>query len=362
MNKLIKKILALINLIFAFLLLFWCLIILLHGFYNIKVFFPFGFIILLTINLVFLILWIFVNWKYSLISLLPILLSIKYLIMIIPSGMLQKNDNSKSEFQILSYNVRHFGINIENVEESNKIRKNIITNISTANSDIICLQEAYWNSKNERFPTIQKIKKRLNIKYQYLFPVVKLNGGQNYGFVTLSKYPIINNYSYHFYKSFNGFTYSDIVLDNDTIRVYNCHLQSMNFQNKDYSEIQNVIETAGKQGSKDLFLKYLQSAKKRAFQVDTLIATVDTSSYPVFLCGDFNDFPLSLTYLKIRQKFEDSYVSKGIFPGYTWSYSKLKLRIDYIFYDNNDYNCIKYNLLRNKFSDHYGQIAGFNKI
>ena len=57
------------------------------------------------------------------------------------------------------------------------------------------------------------------------------------------------------------------------------------------------------------------------------------SPYPIIVCGDFNDTPLSFTYKKIKSNLIDSFTISG--SGIGDSYVKIPmLRIDYIMHDN----------------------------
>ena len=67
-------------------------------------------------------------------------------------------------------------------------------------------------------------------------------------------------------------------------------------------------------------------------QVKVIEQNMKQSPYPIIVCGDFNDTPLSYTYNKIKSNLIDSFTISG---------SELEilfkipmLRIDYIFHDN----------------------------
>ena len=60
----------------------------------------------------------------------------------------------------------------------------------------------------------------------------------------------------------------------------------------------------------------------------------ETIPYPIIVCGDFNDTPVSYTYNKIKGNLMDSFTISGV--GIGDSYVKIPMfRIDYIMYDKN---------------------------
>ena len=71
---------------------------------------------------------------------------------------------------------------------------------------------------------------------------------------------------------------------------------------------------------------------KRARQVDELNAYIRQSPYPVLVCGDFNDTPVSYTYHTIRGDLTDAFRSAGKGIGNTYRGKFPSFRIDYIFH------------------------------
>ena len=120
----------------------------------------------------------------------------------------------------------------------------------------------------------------------------------------ITKYKEINR---GFVHNMNSCIYTDIIL-NDTIRIYNIHLQS------------NWIKT--------MKLSY----QTRANEAVIIKKHIDNSPYPVIICGDFNDTPISYTYTKISNNLSDAFKQSGI--GIGSSYIGVPfLRIDYILHD-----------------------------
>ena len=70
--------------------------------------------------------------------------------------------------------------------------------------------------------------------------------------------------------------------------------------------------------------------KIRAPQVDAVAKYIDNTPYPVVLCGDFNDNPLSYSRKTLAEKLTDCYVSSGFGPGISYNRHGMFVRIDNI--------------------------------
>ncbi len=318
---------------------------------------PFIYIGLLITNAVFVVFWIFINWKLSFISAVVIVVGVKFFGLIFPVLHYFNGANKSGEIKIMTYNVMVFGL--YNWEGNKSIKTDILNLIAEENPDIICLQEAYWNSNNRNFVTIDSVKKLLGAEYEFRSAMATAVGGQNFGLATVSRYTIVNSYSHKFDESFNGFIYTDLIIKDDTVRVYNCHLQSIQLNQNDYTIIEEISESDDNTKVKIVLKKYLKSLTKRAGQAELIRASIDSCNYPVFVCGDFNDGPLTYTYFKIANDMSDSFCSKGKYPGYTWENFKIKQRIDYILFDKN-FSCTSHKVINKELSDHYAVVGEFN--
>ena len=358
MRKFLKISLFIINIIFAVLLILSYVSLNIGGIKHLSVIIPFSFIILFVVNVFFLVFWLFINWKYSTISVLPIILGIEYVLMVIPFESYFSSPQKEPEFKILSYNVASFGL--YNWKKNLELKTNIIELIIDENPDIICLQEAYWHTINKDFKTIAEIKNLLNLKNEVSFPILQGEDKKdNYGLVVLTRFPVKSSYKYRFEKSYNGFMFVDIVIHDDTVRVFNCHLESLQFDENDYQTLKDI--SSENKIDKKILKKYFRSALKKQEQVDIIRQVMDTTLYPIFLCGDFNDFPLSNTHVKLSRGLKDTYIRRGKIPGYTWEAAGLKFRIDYIFYNPFQFDCYSHKIIREDLSDHYCISAEFFK-
>ena len=85
---------------------------------------------------------------------------------------------------------------------------------------------------------------------------------------------------------------------------------------------------------------------------------VHESPYPVILCGDFNDTPVSYTYHKLSRKLNDAFIGSGIGMGTTFRGNFPYVRIDYMLYSN-DFKAYRYQTGKINWSDHYPVMARF---
>jgi len=296
---------------------------------------------LLLANIVFVVFWMFAKWKYAFLSLFVIMSGINYhhnYIQLLSKPHYKGDDG----INLLSFNVHHFYSYLENENPG----FNVIDFIASHEADIICLQETKLQQTGELNPI--KLKSRLpNINHCQLAHQSKWNGP-----VTFTKYPIVNMGEIRFEDSGNMVMYTDIVIEKDTIRVYNCHLQSFGIKTNEYS----VIDTLGLEHRKIEEIKLIgwkmrDAYIKRARQANVLHEHIKECNYPVIVCGDFNDTPLSYTYKVVGDGLIDAFVESGGGISNTYRGKLPPFRIDYIFYSDyfEGFNYKKHNV---EYSDH----------
>ena len=130
----------------------------------------------------------------------------------------------------------------------------------------------------------------------------------------------------------NTCIFSDMIIDKDTIRVYNIHLASNWFDKSDLAFMENpkMSKEAIKKGVFGIAKRLKKSFQKRAMQAEVIKGHMKNSPYPIVLCGDLNDTPNSFAYHKISEGLQDSFLEKGKGFGSTFLGKIPFLRIDYI--------------------------------
>jgi len=313
----------------------------------------FSFPIVMIAHLFFAIFWLFCRHKlYSIISILCLIIGF-YL-----GGFpyeFHKKINEKG-IKLVSYNVKNF--DLYNWHGSFKRRDSIITYLTDIHPDIICFQE-YYNDKQNTYNTNDSLKRILHLPYVHFESLVRVNNLYDFGMATLSKYPIIKQKKlFDSRKSTNNVMVTDIVIGNDTIRVFNCHMESIHLEKSNYKTIDKIQDRSytekDSSGIRDIIHKLKKGFYRRATQADTISLAIKNSPYPVIVCGDFNDIPLSYTYHKIKRhnKLNDAFRNSGHGMGGTYVGKLPSFRIDYILHSD---KIKSWNFVTGKriLSDHY---------
>ena len=227
---------------------------------------------------------------------------------------------------------------------------------------VLCLQEFYSSDRkgaNENNARI--ISEFMNYKYSHIEYPMTIYGTDHYGIATYSKFPIVNKGVLYFdKKTANICIFTDIRIDTDTVRIYNCHLQSVRFQEKDYKFLESISnneedETSGEEAAvrtRTILGRLKRAFIKRAQQADLIATHMASSPYPIIVCGDFNDTPTSYTYKTISEGLNDAFRVSGSGFSTTYAGPIPGLRIDYILHSDAiaSYN---YKSGKEKLSDHF---------
>jgi endonuclease/exonuclease/phosphatase family metal-dependent hydrolase len=356
LKKILYKIFLGVNVFFAFTLLISYLAVSISPEdFALPAFFGLAYPYLLLINIIIVIAWIALLRFEALISVIVIAIGFNhfsnYIKLSKPSG------DKTNTFKVLSYNVRLFNF----YESKNGVYsvKKIVDFLKTQKADIICLQEFFilGNHAIEE----QEIIKGLGGNYYSHMKVFKVSKNRYYGIVTFSRFPIINKGEILHNNSSSLSIYSDIVIQKDTFRLFNNHLQSFLLKRMSRSFIEELASTENKETMdemKNLSISLKEGFAKRALQAQLVKSYINKSPHPVIVTGDFNDTPVSYTYRKIRKGLNDSFVTSGYGAGFTYRGLYPANRIDYILYDNNLLNTY-FEIKKVRYSDHYPIIAYF---
>lgn len=265
---------------------------------------------------------------------------------------------NKDIYKLMSYNVKGFYV----VKELGKDKtiKGIHALVYKQEPDIICFQEYIMQDK-KRSPFYKNLNETLQQNSLHLsgYEISKVSA--NCRLITASKHRIINQgIVYSPYEDIFAI-YSDIKLENDTLRVFNVHLESIQlveekiFLRPDKEQIFN----------RTIFGKMLSTVVKlkkafygRSTQTLILAEAIGQSPHPVIVAGDFNDTPASFAYKTISKTLQNAsyFHANGIKP--TYVESDYPIVIDYILVGKQLKTC-NYNRLSVVFSDHYPIVSNF---
>ncbi len=230
---------------------------------------------------------------------------------------------------ILSYNVHLF--NAYQDKKSKEIAPKILSEIiETQQPDIICIQEYYAENKAD-FST-----------YPYQFIYYK--GKNILGHAIFSKYPLINTGSFEFKETYNNAIYADVIRGNDTLSIYNLHLNSL-----------GILPSVNflQEGDKEKFRKRITKAfTKQQQQVERVLAYKKSSKHLVLLCGDFNNTSFSYVYHKLSSSMNDAFIENGNGIGTTYLFDSFPMRIDFILVPE-ELKIVQFETIKKTFSDHY---------
>lgn len=302
------------------------------------------------IQFVFLGYWLFIKKRKK--AILP--LGILLLGWNIHAGFFQPywgSENTDNGLKILTYNVRLF--DYYKWLEGATTKDKIYNTIKEENPDILCFQEFFYDKKEGDYKTREAIMSYLKMPYFQEKFTHKLDENRYFGIITFSKFPIVYQGEIHFETDDNNFCiYSDIVKGKDTIRVYNTHLSSIRFQKEDYEYIKHDKEGQDNvKNTKRIASRLITAYQKRESQTKKVLTSVGKSPYPVILCGDFNDTPVSYCYHEFNKVLIDSFKEKGFGIASTYIGKFPSFRIDYVFHSP-EFKCVDYEVKNIHLSDH----------
>ena len=289
--------------------------------------------ILLIVNVLFILLWLFMKKKNILFSAVIILVGLPFIHRFFQwRGEGQVIDN---QINIMTFNVRIF--NHYNWNPDKKIRENIIDFIKEKHPKIIALQEFY--------------KKEVNSFdfYKYKRIIYKKNSDK-IGQAILSDYPIISSGSLNFPETGNNGVFADIVINKDTIRLYSVHFESLHLDDDHFSDIH----------TKRFFSNISNRFSRQQEQVEILEENFKKCPYKKIVCGDFNNTAFSYLYQKISSNnLIDSFQEAGSGFGKTYDFKYFPFRIDYIFIDKS-FQITGHKAFSDiRYSDHFPIMASF---
>lgn len=287
---------------------------------------------LLLINVLFFLYWLIKVKKQLILSL--VVLSIGYLCF----GSLYKFSSSntsenETNLSIMNYNVRLFNV-YEWIDEKH-LETKIVDFIKEKHPDVLSLQE-YHPHKNIDFSF-----------YDYKFE--KLSGGKiKYGQAIFSKFPIINTGSVEFPNTSNNAIFADIVKNNDTIRIYNIHLQSL--------RISADVDVLKQENSERLLKSVRKTFEMQQFQTELFLLHKEKCTYKMIISGDFNNTAFSYIYNEIKGDLNDAFKIAGNGFGRTYDFKFFPVRIDFILLDES-FKANNFKTFDVHFSDHYPILA-----
>lgn len=316
--------------------------------------------IFLISNIIFVCIWIFFRWKKALLSGIIILIGISKINDLyqwrsiadeLPRENIQIED---STFKVLSYNVRLF--DLYNWTENKRTRNQIMELIHNEQADILCLQEFFYEDTGN-FNTLDTLRQIQQAKYVHIEHSAHVKNVNHWGIATFTRFPIVGKGIILFRDSTDNISmFTDVKLLEDTVRIYNLHLESIRFRSEDYKVLQSITgveDNTNLDGPQKIISRMRRAYIRRARQTDIIRKHIEESPFPAIVCGDFNDTPNSYAYHQISQGLDDAFRTSGSGLGTTYIGKIPFLRIDYILYHPEAFESLFFKTIRQEHSDHY---------
>ena len=298
--------------------------------------------VLLALNMLFFLFWLWRKKWYALYSLGCILLGWTHFTGLMGFNLAQPKP--KEPLTIVSYNTRSltrlFPRKKDNTTEQKAFKKRLDEKIGEV--EILCLQEFL-----ARKSTVSSLKKLFD------FPYFEKYDGR--GTAIFSKYPIVKKGKIEFEKTGNSCFWIDVKIDKSIVRVYSIHFESSRISGDAavLKEDANLRDKKTWQGVRGILGKYSRSTNTRVDQMFTVKEHISNTPHPVIVCGDFNDTPVSYVYEQMSKGLCDNFKEAGRGWGATYNGSIPMLRIDYIFTEPENFTLYEHGILHEDYSDHY---------
>jgi len=284
---------------------------------------------LIALNIFFAIYWLIRMKRKFLVSTVILVIAYFYFNPFFEISTEKDASEYNKTIRILSYNVRLFNAYEDN-PASEEVSKTFLEIIEEEKPDVISIQEYYLQNKIDFS------------EYPYQF--INFKKENKLGHAIFSKYPIVNKGAFDFSDTSNNTIFADIVKNEDTLRVYNLHLQSMGIKPR-VSYLQENDKTRLRKRIADAFVK-------QEGQVAMIKEHKEKSPYKTLVMGDFNNTSFSYVYKSLTVDMQDAFLKRGNGIGTTFKFDFYPMRIDFIM-NSNDFEVLKFNTMEKSFSDHF---------
>jgi len=278
----------------------------------------------LILNLLFLFFWLLIKWQRAWIPVVGFLLVYIPISIYIPLNRV--GDPSTATLKLVSWNVCTYGGNFK-YDNGFEV---VFDYLKEQDADIVCLQEDVDTWRRYVFLKYQE-------KYPYNDTTIFSNTAESMNGVGIhSRYPILRKERIRYESMANGSVAYYLKVGNDTLLVINNHLEGTHLSELERTRYKDMLKGNLERDSaraESMFLvdKLGRSAARRARQAEAVHQYVAShSQYPVIVCGDFNDTPISYSRRTIADGLTDCFVTKGNGLGLSYNQKGFYFRIDHV--------------------------------
>ena len=255
-------------------------------------------------------------------------------------------------FKVMTYNVRSFfgESGASNVDD-------IVRLIGEYDPDIVCMQEfnARLAEKSDDFALLDE--KYESAAFGRTQAPDSLYGASLF---ILSKYRILRS---GIVLTPNTSVWADLLVGDDTVRVFNNHLRSTAIKAADNEYITNrdfISDTAREVKIRSIVSRLRENSILRAAQVDSIADVIADARARCIVCGDFNDTPMSYVYRTMAGGLNDAFSKSGSGYSHTFRGFFNTLRIDYVLCSDS-FDPVSYEVPQVEYSDHLPVVVRLQK-
>ena len=302
---------------------------------NLGMIFP----VFLLVNLIFIFFWLTFKWRKVWIPIVGYLLAYPAIALYMPMHSAQ--DVPEDVIKVLSYNVCSYsGVDIYKGSEG---FDTIYKYLDRQDADIVCLQEDVDTWRRYVLHRFQKI-------YPYNDTVIFYSNSEGAnGMGIHTRFPIIRREHIPYYSRAhaNGSMAWFLKVKDDTVIVINNHLEGTHLSQEDRNRYEEMIKgrmkrDTVKEESMLLLGKLGEASAIRAKAAEAIQHYIEShKQYPMIVCGDFNDNPISYSRHIVSKGLTDCFEKTGKGLGLSYNRKGFYFRIDHILCSDHfaPYNC-----------------------
>ena len=289
----------------------------------------------LLMNMAFLFFWLVFKWTRAWIPFVGFILAYVPISIYMPLHTTQ--EVPEGAIKLISYNVCSYGGNYKYENGFETVRDYL----KEQQPDIVCVQEDADTWRRYVMKGYAKV-------LPYNDTIVLANNDLTLNALGVhTRYPIVKRERIPYSSLANGSAAWWLKVGEDTLIVVNNHFESCHLSTEDRQQYRHIIKgeiprDSLRTESAILLVKLAEANAKRAGQIRAVRDYVkEHANYPVIVCGDFNDNPISYSRHTMGETLTDCFVATGRGIGLSYNQKAFSFRIDHIFCskDIQPYNC-----------------------